>query len=203
MMMFLSRRTVLITLAGVALVLAPIFLVALQRPTQIVIAPIIVNASVIHKPARPNAGLPVRLKIPAIKVDAVILQVGLTSGGAMDTPTTPDEVAWFNLGPRPGDTGSAVIDGHFGPWKTRQGGSVFDNLFKLHTGDTVYVEDDKGVSIAFVVREIRNYDAKADATGIFSSTDDQSHLNFITCEGMWNSFFKSYPQRLVVFTDRQ
>ncbi len=201
-MIILSKRTIIGTLLAVALVVGLVFWFVLKSTNQVVLAPIVVNASAIHKPVRPNAGLPVRLKIPIINVDAAILQVGLTSGGAMDTPTTPDEVAWFNVGPRPGDTGSAVIDGHFGPWKNRQG-SVFDNLYKLRTGDTVYVVDDKGVSIAFVVRQIRNYDAKADATGIFSSTDDQSHLNFITCEGMWNTFFRSYPQRLVVFTDRK
>jgi LPXTG-site transpeptidase (sortase) family protein len=200
--MFVSRRTVLVTLVGVALVLAPIFFFALKSPGQVVLEPIVVNASVIQKPARVKAGLPVRLKIPGIQVDAVVEQVGLTADGAMGIPKTPNDVAWFNVGPRPGDTGSAVIDGHFGTWKNGQG-SVFDNLYKLHTGDTVYVQDDKGVTVAFVVREVRTYDAKADATGIFSSTDNQSHLNFITCEGMWNTFFKSYPQRLVVFTDRK
>ena len=42
--------------------------------------------------------------------------VGLTPGGAMDVPKGPSDVAWFDLGPRPGEVGSAVIAGHEG-WK--------------------------------------------------------------------------------------
>lgn len=149
-----------------------------------------------------NAGLPVRLKIPSISVDAAIESIGLTSQGAMDVPKNPGDAAWFNLGPRPGANGSAVIDGHYGTWKNGSG-SVFDNLYKLHQGDQLYVEDDKGTIISFVVREIRSYDPKANASDVFGSSDGKSHLNLITCEGVWDKDSKSYPKRLVVFTDRE
>lgn len=145
---------------------------------------------------------PARLKIPGINVDAVVESVGLTSGGAMDMPKNPDEVAWFNLGTRPGENGSAVIDGHYGTWKNGQG-SVFDNLYKLRPGDKVYIEDDGGATATFVVRESRSYDPNAEAVDVFSSSDGKSHLNLITCEGTWNKNSKSYSQRLVVFTDKE
>jgi LPXTG-site transpeptidase (sortase) family protein len=147
-------------------------------------------------------GLPTNLKIPSINVDANVLSVGLTPAGAMDTPKGPSDVAWFNLGKRPGESGSAVITGHYGTWKTG-GGSVFDNLNKLSKGDKLYVTADDGTTTTFVVRETRNYDPKADATNVFSSDDDNSHLNLITCEGTWNKDSKSYSQRLVVFTDKE
>ena len=57
----------------------------------------------------------------------------------MDVPKQPDDVAWFDLGFRPGQKGSAVIDGHSG-WKDNRP-AVFDNLSKLKNGDKIYVED--------------------------------------------------------------
>jgi len=49
------------------------------------------------------SGLPVRLKIPKINVDAPIISVGITSQGEMGVPKGPSDTAWFDLGPRPGD----------------------------------------------------------------------------------------------------
>lgn len=162
------------------------------------------TTDVVSPPKQEQAsyGLPVRLKIPSIKVDAVIEQVGLTTDGAMDTPKNQDDVVWYKLGQRPGENGSAVIAGHYGVWDNGRG-SVFDNLNKLRQGDKLYIEDDKGVTIAFTVRESRSYDPKADALDVFGSNDGKAHLNLITCEGSWNNVSKSYSRRLVVFTDKK
>lgn len=145
--------------------------------------------------------LPVRLRIPQINVDAPIEYVGLTADGVMDSPIVPDVTGWYNLGPKPGEIGSAVIDGHFG-WKNGIP-AVFDNLHKLSKGDKIYVEDDNGVTITFVVRNIRSYDSKADASDVFGSSDGKAHLNIVTCEGPWNINLKSRPSRIVVFTDKE
>ena len=144
--------------------------------------------------------LPVRLMIPAIMADALVESVGLTPENLMDAPEGPTNVGWYNLGVRPGETGSAVIDGHSG-WKDNIP-AVFDDLHKLERGDKVYVEDEKSIITTFVVREIRVYDPKADASEVFFSTDGQSHLNLITCAGAWNEVSKSSAKRLVVFTDK-
>ena len=144
----------------------------------------------------------VRIKIPRIGVDTVIESVGLTPSGAMAVPKTPADVAWFNLGPYPGEVGAAVLAGHYGEWKNGQE-SVFDNLHQLKKGDKVYVTAASGAIVAFVVRESRNYDPSANASDVFTSTDGQAHLNLITCEGVWNEALKSYSQRLVVFTDKE
>lgn len=160
------------------------------------------NAVVSLEQEQKSSGLPVRLKIPRINVDAAVELVGLTSLGAMGAPKGGKNVGWYSAGPYPGDIGSAVIDGHFGRWKNGEG-SVFDNLNKLQKGDRLSIEDEKGAIITFVVRESREYDPNADATDVFSSDDGKSHLNLITCEGIWNKVSKSYSQRLVVFTDKE
>lgn len=148
-----------------------------------------------------RSGLPVRLKIPEISVDATVEYVGLTADGLMDVPKSPADVAWLNLGPRPGENGSAVIAGHYGIWKNGEG-SVFDNLKKLSKGGKLYVEDDQGTTTTFVVRESRSYNPEEDASDVFSSSDRKSHLNLITCES-WDKVSESYSKRLVVFADKE
>lgn len=148
-----------------------------------------------------SAGMPVRLKIPSINVDSAVENVGLASDGAMDVPKDSVDVGWFSLGQRPGEEGSAVIAGHFG--RKNKKGSVFDNLHKLRKGDKFYIEDDQGLIITFVVREIRRFDPNAETTDIFVSSDGKSHLNLITCEGDWDKTAQQYTKRLVVFADKE
>jgi LPXTG-site transpeptidase (sortase) family protein len=147
-----------------------------------------------------NYGLPVRVLLPSINVNSRIENVGLTSKMEMDVPDTIDDVAWYKFGPHPGEIGSAVIAGHYG-WKNDKV-SAFDKLYTIKIGDTLSVEDDTGVRINFVVREIKNYDWNENTNDIFNSNDGKSHLNLITCNGIWNKSEKSYSQRLVVFTDK-
>lgn len=148
-----------------------------------------------------SVGLPLRLKISGINVDAAIIPVGLTSDGAMDAPKDPAEVAWFNLGSRPGENGTAVIAGHY-DWKNNKP-AVFDNLDKLRIGDKIFVEDESGVTVTFVVRETRIYDNDEIAPEVFGSNDGKAHLNLITCTGSWSKAKKTYSERLVVFTDKE
>jgi len=194
----LSKRTLLIgAIAGFIFFLT----LSLDFISQNSSAPTIEDTITPSKQEQTSAGLPMRLKIPGINVDATVEYVGLTSDGTMNIPESQDNVAWFMLGPHPGENGSAVIAGHYG-WKDGRA-SVFDNLYKLRKGDKLYVENDKGVTISFVVRESRRYDPGADASNVFNSTDGKAHLNLITCEGVWDKVSKNYSERLVVFTDRE
>ncbi|MDP2648549.1 MAG: class F sortase [bacterium] len=144
--------------------------------------------------------LPTRLIIPKINVNATLEYVGLTAHGEMDVPEDPGNAAWLSVGPRPGEEGTAVIDGHYG-WEDGIP-SVFDELTKLQQGDKVYVDDEKGATVTFVVREIRVYGVNEVASEVFASNDGKAHLNLITCEGVWNADQKNYSKRLVVFTDK-
>jgi sortase A len=181
---------------GGAVVLA-FSIIVIFVPTETAVGSIQSIASV----EQAGPGLPARLTIPKINIDAAVLQVGLAPDGAMDVPKGPDDVAWFNLGKRPGDVGSAVMAGHFG-WKNGIP-AVFDNLNTLQKGDNIYVEDEKGVVTTFIVREIKTYDQNADAGSVFSSSDGKVHLNLVTCEGVWDKVQKSYSNRLVVFADKE
>jgi sortase A len=188
-----KRSLFAIGTAGIIFSLIIISFLIFDLPGQVFYAPPSLSSNVV------NSGLPMRLKIPAINVDTAIEYLGLTSDGAMAVPEGPTDVAWFDLGPRPGESGSAVIAGHEG-WKDGIA-AAFDDLHKLQKGDKVYVEDETGAVTAFIVRAVGTYDENGNAAAVFSSDDGKAHLNLITCEGIWNAATKSYSDRLVVFTD--
>lgn len=195
------RRTLLVIGILAIITLSPglILQVILKSPVQA--AAVALSNTTAPLPAQEKAvvGLPVRLKIPSIHVDTALESVGFTPGGEVDVPKISVDAAWFSLSPRPGEEGSAVIVGHYG-WKDGIP-AVFDDVSKLHKGDELYVEDEHGATVSFIVREVRTYDPNADATEVFDSSDGKTHLNLITCEGVWNPTQKSYSNRLVVFAD--
>lgn len=151
---------------------------------------------------RVNAGLPVRVKVPKINVDAPIDSVGLAENGDMEAPKGPRNIGWYKDSPRPGDTGNAIIAGHYGRWESGEN-SVFDNLSQLGAGDEVNVEDENGRTVVFIVQRVQIYNHNDDTQSIFISKDGSAHLNIITCMGDWIESEKTYSQRLVVFADRQ
>jgi len=205
----LLRRILLtVILTGVVFSLALILRFSFKNPIRGDEASLTVNTTALYAQENVNyelpaplLGLPVRLKIPGINVDAAIEYVGFTPNGEMGVPKNPSNAAWFDLGPRPGENGSAVIAGHRG-WVNGKA-AAFDYLYKLRKGDKLYIEDDKGTIVSFVVRETRRYDPEADASGVFSSGDGKIHLNLITCDGAWNKTEQSYSNRLVVFADME
>ena len=165
-------------------------------------APVPAKTSQVAPPSTlPRVGVPVRLKIPSIAVNAAIISVGEAADGSMGVPTKPRDTAWYAFGPRPGEIGSAVIAGHVN-WLYGATGA-FERLKSLKPGAKISIQDDAGLITNFVVRTSRNYAAAADATDIFSSADGQSHLNLITCGGTWDKRTKQYNKRLVVFADKK
>lgn len=202
---FVRRKVYLSILGGLALcfgIAAYITLCTFSRDDATL--PVVSNGTVQklaeNRPEKVTAQLPVRLKIPKIKVDTTLEHVGLTPEGQMEVPKSPDNAAWFKLGPRPGERGSSVIDGHFGLKDKKP--AIFDDLHLLKKGDSLYIEDEKGATITFVVQELRMFKPNEDASSVFASNDGKAHLNIITCRGVWDKARQSYSTRLVVFADR-
>ena len=180
-----------------------LFSVIVTVPNQ-TISPVAYSESIpVQTIQNPNpesiSGLPVRISIPKIHVDAPIEYVGLTKGGAVDAPLGPDNVAWFNQSPLPGFVGNTIIDGHSG-WRNNIP-AVFDNLHILTQGDYVYIENDAGIILTFEVKKIKTYGKDDEALDVFNSSDNLSHLNLITCTGPWNIIENGRDDRIVIFTD--
>lgn len=150
-------------------------------------------------PVQPNAtvySLPSRLIIPKLGVETNIIPMGITATGNMEAPTTNQVTGWYKYGARPGNVGTAVIDGHLG----LSNEAVFGKLDQLAIGDTISVIDDQGSTISFIVKRIATYQKDSDATDIFTSGAG-SHLNLITCNGDWDARQATYSQRFVVFSE--
>lgn len=149
------------------------------------------------------ASVPTRLRIPSIGVDANIQAVGQNTKGEMDIPKGENayiDTGWYSLGAKPGEIGTAVIDGHLDTRSLIDPG-VFRDLDELVVGDVVEVIDDNGTLFRFRVTGSKVLGADADATEVFASTTDKAHLNLITCSGSWQQSQREYDKRLVVFTE--
>ncbi len=143
---------------------------------------------------------PTRLVIAAIGLDAPIESVGILANGDLDTAHASPwlDVGWYNQGPRPGEQGSAVIDGHV----DRPGNSpaVFGRLRNLHKGDEVQVVDSAGKTLHFRVTDVAYYTPQnAPLQNIFGNTGGK-YLNLITCAGDWIPSQNQTTLRLVVYT---
>lgn len=149
----------------------------------------------------PAPGLPERLIIPAIEVNASVQDVGLfwNGDGDMSIPTNFTDVAWYDNGPRPGMAGNAVIDGHLDGRNVKE--AVFYNLDKLVPGDLVEIQDSTGKILKFQVVKTEALAYNATTTDIFYGDHSAARLNLITCAGDWINGKNMYNERTVVFTE--
>lgn len=137
---------------------------------------------------------PARIVIPAIGVDAEIEARGLDSNRDLATAADYRHVAWYDLGPRPGDPGNAILNGHVSWWT---GDAVFTHLGQLRVGDRINVTRADGVAVTFKVTAKQVVDANARIASIFAPSS-RSTLTLITCAGVWNPFTQSDTQRVLV-----
>ncbi|MBI2612408.1 class F sortase [Candidatus Kaiserbacteria bacterium] len=142
---------------------------------------------------------PVRLKIPAIAVDATVQYVGVNAKGNMAAPSNFTDVGWYKYGTVPGFVGSAVVTGHVDNALALPG--VFKNLHALKVGDEIYMESKDGSELRFRVAEIQTYPYTHVPLKTLFSRRDLPRLNLITCKGAWLQSERSYDERLVVYAE--
>ena len=143
---------------------------------------------------------PQKLLIPKLNIDAPMQYVGINAKGNMGDPNNFTDVAWYKLGPKPGEIGSAVMAGHEDNGLALDG--VFKHLDQLKVGDDVYVIRKDGVKLHFKVVETAIYPFdNAPRERIFAAKDGKAHLNLITCAGSWLASAHTNDKRLVVYTD--
>ncbi len=78
------------------------------------VQPEVLNRPLAQVPDYPvlEPGLPERLIIPALGINAAVAPVALDADGNMEAPGTAWGTTWYEPGPRPGEPGNAVIAGH-------------------------------------------------------------------------------------------
>ncbi len=147
--------------------------------------------------AAPAPASPVRVAIPAIDVDAEVVDVGLLPDGAMEVPDF-GLAGWYELGPKPGEVGPAVIAAHV---DSRDGPDVFFRLDELEAGDEIHVEDADGRVETFTVTSSELTPKDELPTERIWSSEDAPVLRLITCGGEFDRSARSYLSNTIVYAD--
>lgn len=141
-------------------------------------------------------GTPTRVQIPAIDVDAVLVPVGLQADGAMQTPDF-GLGAWYELGPRPGEPGPAVVLAHV---DSVAGPDVFYRLRELEPDDRVTVHHDLG-AVTFVVDSLEQVNKDALPVERIWNDTTEPVLRLVTCGGAFDHSTGHYLDNIIVYAN--
>lgn len=144
--------------------------------------------------ASAEVGMPTRLQIPAIEVDEALVPVGLLANGAMQTPDF-GLAAWYELGPRPGAPGPAVLLAHV---DSKAGPDVFHRLRELQPGDRVTVYHQFG-SATFAVDGLEQVDKQQLPYDRIWPETTEPVLRLITCGGAFDHDTGSYRDNIIAY----
>ena len=140
-----------------------------------------------------------RLQIPRLSIDAPIEAVGIRKNGHMDAPLLHmlDGVGLYQNGVRPGQIGSAVIDGY----SRRPDGSpaIFKRLGDLHAGDLILIVNQDGSEQHFHVVSLQTYLFDQVPLGRIFWNTSGAYLNLLICDGDWLSPAQQTKKPLVVY----
>ncbi|MFI5271197.1 MAG: class F sortase [Candidatus Saccharimonadales bacterium] len=141
------------------------------------------------------------LRIPKLNVTARVLQVGITTSGAINTPNNIYDTAWYTGSAKPGQPGATIIDGHISGWTTR---GVFYALKNLSPGDSIQIVKGDGTLINYKVVRSQIYGSNnVDMqSAIKPVTPGKSGLNLISCTGSVLKGTSQYNQRIIVYAEQ-
>ncbi|MFC9703710.1 class F sortase [Streptomyces sp. NPDC056943] len=151
-------------------------------------------------PARPlSRSLPVRVRLPAAGVDTgPVLELGLAADGTVEVPSVEDadRIGWYDKGVTPGETGPAVLIGHF---DTARGPAVLKDVSRVRVGDEIAVTRADGKVAVFRVRELEQVDKKTFPTAKVYGDTTRPELRLITCGGELVDGHR--PDNIILYAD--
>jgi len=148
-----------------------------------------------HSTGLDSAPAPVRLDIPTLQISASVVPAGIdnTTGELAVGPSAAD-VYWYELGPAPGQSGTALLAGHLDRWDGAPG--VFARLNRLEPGASVLVTLSDGQLLNFTVTGIQRF--PADRLSEVYTTAGPPRLVLVTCTGGWDTVRQRYRENLIV-----
>ena len=141
---------------------------------------------------------PVRLRIPAVRIDTPLQRLGRAADSTVEVPRDFGVAGWFADGPRPGQSGPAVILGHV---DSRTGPGVFYPLAGLAAGTEVLVDRADGSTVAFRVSGVVTVPKSGFPTDQVYGPTLQSSLRLVTCGGPFDRAAGSYRDNVIVSAD--
>jgi len=141
---------------------------------------------------------PVKLRMASIEVDAPVVATGIDSdSGQMAVPGNVNEVAWYQFGPRPGESGSAVLAAHVD--LAGQGPGVFFRLRDLAPGDIIEVEFSDGSAQVFRIEARTIYNKEELPLDTIFAREGLPVLTLITCGGSFSESSRRYDSNVVAY----
>lgn len=132
---------------------------------------------------------PRRIAIPALGVDAAVVDVVVGADLTLRPPRTPDLVGWWSGGARPGDSsGATVIAGH----TVHTGGGALDDLARLRPGQALDVTTEHG-TLRYRVEHVTSYDKDelAARTATLFDRERAPRLVVVTCADWDGTAYRS------------
>ncbi|MFE0643982.1 class F sortase [Streptomyces sp. NPDC058877] len=125
---------------------------------------------------------PVRVRIPAVRVDAPVTGVGLDAEGWIEAPPPENDqlAGWFTGAVTPGERGTAVVVGHV---DTPRGRAVFYDLGALGGGSRVEVVRADGRTAVFAVYGVEVVPKEGFPAARVYGDAGGPELRLITCGG--------------------
>jgi Protein of unknown function (DUF4012)/Sortase domain len=138
---------------------------------------------------------PTWLDIPAARVSAAIVELGVEPDGTMEAPATPDVVGWYRMSARAGQPGNSVFSGHV-DWG--RGTAVFWGLRDLVPSDPIVLRGADGVEHRYLVEWNRVFDRNDPSATELVRGWRGSVLTLITCDGTYDRSIRDYSGRRIV-----
>ena len=154
----------------------------------------------VHQDSRPvTRSSPVRIDIPAIKVHARIIPLGLNRNGSVQVPplSKASQAGWYDRGPMPGQHGAAAILGHVDAKGI--GPAVFYELGNLRPGAKVYITLRDGRTVVFEIYSVALYPKTRFPTAKVYGYTTWPTLRLITCGGLFDRQTGHYRGNVVAF----
>jgi sortase (surface protein transpeptidase) len=138
----------------------------------------------------------VSLTNPAIGVSTRLVDLGVTTTGALQVPSSTAVAGWYTGSPRPGEPGGAVIAGHI---DSVTGPGVFYFLQRMKPGEKVYVRRADGTLAVFQVTLVRSYLKTSFPTSAVYGPTPDAQLRLITCGGTFDPATGHYLSNTIVY----
>jgi sortase (surface protein transpeptidase) len=185
---------------GTTEVLAEVPTTGARRPGPVILAATRITAPEPEPEPEPVEGVaPVALQVDSVGVDAPI-ELGAVVDGAMQDPSGPWVVSWYDQLGKVGEGGNVVMAGHVDYWNV--GPAVFWDIRNLPAGDVIRVVGEDGKNYEYAVQWIERYDAagltpEVIQNDIVGDTGEET-LTLITCGGTFDPATGEYNERWVV-----
>ncbi|MEU5597423.1 class F sortase [Streptomyces sp. NPDC020298] len=140
---------------------------------------------------------PTRIRIPAIRVNAPLMGLGLTGSGSLDVPPAGNKnlAGWYEAGTSPGERGTAIVAGHV---DNTEGPAVFYDLGALRRGAAIEIARQDGSVAVFTVDAVEVYSARNFPDEKVYGAAKRPELRVITCGGGYSKT-TGYQGNVVVF----